>query len=107
MEEFGYKPEVAESGRAAVKIVQDHQIDLVLMDLRMPDMDGIEATQAIREWEAKSMPQGRKRTRIVALTADAVKSDSERCMKLGMDGYLTKPIAPDQIVRVIKSLFTS
>jgi len=105
IEEMGYKPEVVDSGREAVKAVKDHQVDLVLMDLRMPDMDGIEATQVIREWEGKSLPEGRKRTRIVALTADAVKSDSERCMQMGMDGYLTKPIDPDQIVRVIRQLF--
>lgn len=106
IEEMGYKPEVVESGRAAVNAVKDHQIDLILMDLRMPDMDGIEATQAIREWERTNPVEGRKRTRIVALTADAVKSDSERCMQMGMDGYLTKPIDPDQILRVIKQLFS-
>jgi PAS domain S-box-containing protein len=104
IEEMGYKPEVVDGGKDAVKAVKDHQVDLILMDLRMPDMDGIEATQVIREWE-KTMPEGRKRTRIVALTADAVKSDSERCMAMGMDGYLTKPVDPDQIVRIIRQLF--
>jgi PAS domain S-box-containing protein len=106
IEEMGYKPEVVESGRAALNAVKDHPIDLILMDLRMPDMDGIEATQAIREWERTNKAAGRPRTRIVALTADAVKSDSERCMQMGMDGYLTKPIDPDQILRVIKQLFS-
>jgi CheY-like chemotaxis protein len=68
----------------------------------------LEATHAIRDWDGRTRaPAGRPlHARIVALTADAVKSDSERCKQMGMDGYLTKPIDPDQILRVIKQLFS-
>jgi two-component system, sensor histidine kinase and response regulator len=75
------------------------------MDLRMPGMDGIEATKAIRAWEREHLPEGRKPVRIVALTADALKSASERCLEIGMDDYLTKPVEPDQIARIIDRFF--
>ncbi|HNX04999.1 MAG TPA: ATP-binding protein [Opitutales bacterium] len=106
IEELGYSAEIVSDGDKAVAAVIDHQVDLVLMDLRMPGMDGLQATQAIRKWEAQSLPPGRRPARIVALTADAVKSDSEKCMAMGMDGYLTKPVDPDQIDRVIHQLFS-
>jgi CheY-like chemotaxis protein len=105
IEELGYDPKVVSNGAEALHAVMDRQIDLVLMDIRMPGMDGIEATEAIREWEQNYMPEGRRPVRIVALTADAVKSDAERCIAIGMDDYLTKPVDPDQIERVIHRLF--
>ncbi|MBN1402902.1 MAG: PAS domain S-box protein [Opitutales bacterium] len=105
MEELGYEPSLVADGYQALAAVQAAQVDLILMDIRMPGMDGMEATKAIREWEAACLPKGRKPVRIVALTADAVKSDSERCIALGMDDYLTKPVDPDQIERVIHRLF--
>ncbi|HWY08476.1 MAG TPA: response regulator [Candidatus Acidoferrales bacterium] len=67
--------------------------DLVLMDVQMPEMDGIEATARIREKEKLS--GGRQR--VVALTAHAMKGDEERCLAAGMDGYLTKPIRPEEL----------
>jgi PAS domain S-box-containing protein len=105
IEDLGYSSEVVSSGENAVKAVKNHQVDLVLMDLRMPGMDGIEATKAIRAWEKESLPEGRREARIVALTADALKSDSERCLEMGMDDYLTKPVDPDQIGRIIARFF--
>jgi signal transduction histidine kinase/CheY-like chemotaxis protein len=105
IEDMGYKAQIVSDGAEAVEAVKKAQVDLVLMDLRMPGMDGMEATQAIRRWEKESLPEGRRPCRIVALTADAVKSDSEKCRAMGMDGYLTKPVDPDQIDRVIRQLF--
>ncbi len=103
--ELGYTAKVVSNGAEALHAVMDEQVDLVLMDIRMPGMDGIEATQAIREWEARYMPKERRPVRIVALTADAVKSDSEKCLAIGMDDYLCKPVDPDQIEAVIHRLF--
>ena len=75
-------------GRAAVRAVVEGSFDVVLMDLQMPEMDGFEATTAIRGAE-----QGTGRhLRIVALTAHAMKDDRDKCLEAGMDDYLTKPI---------------
>jgi PAS domain S-box-containing protein len=105
IEEMGYRCEVVSDGSEALEAVKKAQVDLILMDLRMPGMDGMEATIAIRKWEKEHLPEGRRPCRIVALTADAVKSDSEKCAAVGMDGYLSKPVDPDQIDRVIRQLF--
>jgi len=87
----------ATNGREALDLLQHHQPDLVLMDIQMPEMDGFEATAAIREREKKEgghLP-------IVALTAHALKGDGERCLAGGMDGYLTKPIQIQDLDRVL------
>ncbi len=79
------------SGEAAVKAMQTDTFDIVLTDIHMPGMDGIEATQAIRANETAS---GRPRTPIVALTADALETGKRACKDAGMDGFLTKPVDP-------------
>jgi CheY-like chemotaxis protein len=86
----GHDVLVAQNGREAMTLLEDQMFDVVLMDLQMPVMGGIEATEAIREREHGS---GRH-TRIVAMTAHAMNSDRERCLQAGMDGYLAKPIDP-------------
>ena len=73
-------------------------IDLILMDLQMPVLDGYAATQAIRQWEAA---QGRARCPIIALTADAFEEDRQRCLASGMDDFLTKPVALDTLASVL------
>jgi two-component system sensor histidine kinase/response regulator len=87
LERLGYRADVVANGREAVEAVGRSRYDLVLMDCQMPEMDGFEATQAIRQSE----PPGR-RLPILALTADATAQGREQCMGSGMDDYVTKPI---------------
>jgi two-component system sensor histidine kinase/response regulator len=71
--------------------------DLVLMDVQMPDMDGLEATRAIREWEREASTH----LPIIALTAHALQGDVERCLTAGMDGYVSKPMNPEDLYAAI------
>jgi PAS domain S-box-containing protein len=86
----GHLVTVVSNGREALAAIEHGAFDLVLMDVQMPDMDGFEATAAIREWERESGGH----IRIVAMTAHAMNGDRERCLAAGMDGYLSKPIDP-------------
>ncbi len=88
LERRGHSAILAGTGREAVDAFMRGQFDLVLMDVQMPDMDGLEATEEIRTYENKTGT----RTPIVALTAHALKGDRERCLAAGMDGYINKPI---------------
>ncbi len=94
----GHHVTVVGSGRAAVAAVEREVFDLVLMDVQMPDMGGIEATQAIRERERQ---QG-GHVRVVAMTAHAMAGDRERCLAAGMDGYLAKPIDRHRLIAVVE-----
>jgi CheY-like chemotaxis protein len=88
---------VAHDGREALAILESEPVDLVLMDVQMPDVDGFQATAAIREREKTSgshLP-------IVALTAHALKGDKERCLENGMDAYLSKPIRAQDLDRAL------
>ena len=88
---LGLETLLAENGEQGVEMFRhDDAIDLVLMDLHMPVMDGYEATQMIRQWERE---RGRSPRPIVALTADAFDAERERCQAVGMDDFLTKPIS--------------
>ena len=99
LEKRGHTVTVAENGREALRILEDEQFDLVLMDVQMPEMDGFEATAAIRNAENAS---GR-RLRVIAMTAHAVKGDRERCFAAGMDGYVSKPIRANELIEVVES----
>jgi CheY-like chemotaxis protein len=83
----GHRVTLAQSGRQAVDLWDREPFDLILMDMQMPEMDGIEAAQRIREREACRGG----RTPIVAVTANAMAEDRDRCLAAGMDGYLSKP----------------
>jgi len=84
---LGHRADVADDGGEAVALVEKCEYDLVLMDLQMPRMDGIKATQAIR-----ALPGPKAKTIIVAMTANAMAGDREACLAAGMDDYLAKPI---------------
>jgi PAS domain S-box-containing protein len=95
LEREGHTVTVANNGLEAVNALDNDNFDVVLMDMQMPVMDGFEATAAIRQREKTSD----KRTRIIALTAHAVKGYREQCLSAGMDGYITKPIRPEELYR--------
>jgi signal transduction histidine kinase/CheY-like chemotaxis protein len=97
----GHSVAVAGNGRAAVDKFDSEAFDLVLMDVQMPEMDGLEATAIIRQREAAA---GSRRTPIIALTAHAMNGDRERCVAAGMDGYVSKPIDPQELYRTIQAL---
>ena len=88
LKKLGCQVTVAENGRQAVAHWETKDFDLTLMDVQMPEMDGFEATAAIRELEAKAD----KKALIIAMTAHAMKGDRERCLAAGMDDYLSKPV---------------
>lgn len=88
----------AVNGHEAIAAVQNQRFLAILMDVRMPEMDGFEATRHIREWEAGKG----YRTPIIAVTASAIKGDRERCLEAGMDDYLTKPILQKDLYTVLK-----
>jgi len=88
LEKAGHAVTVANNGKEAVDQVAVREFDLILMDISMPEMDGLEATQEIRRNESDS----RRRLPIVALTANAMVGDRERCLAAGMDHYVTKPV---------------
>jgi two-component system, sensor histidine kinase and response regulator len=99
----GHAVSIVENGRQALEAVEHGSFDVVLMDVQMPEMDGFEATRAIRAREAGT---GRH-LRIVAMTAHAMAGDRDRCFAAGMDGYLSKPIDPAMLRTVVESEVTS
>jgi signal transduction histidine kinase/DNA-binding response OmpR family regulator/HPt (histidine-containing phosphotransfer) domain-containing protein len=94
----GHHVTVAEDGREALARLDQETFDIVLMDLQMPVMGGLDATAAIRASERATG----KHVRIVAMTAHAMNSDRERCLAVGMDGYLSKPIDPAMLFTVVE-----
>ena len=99
----GHDVTVANNGREAVAAVETGTFDMVLMDVQMPDMDGLEATAIIRRSEAA---RGDGRLPIIAMTAHALAGDRERCIDAGMDGYTSKPINADELFAAIRGLAT-
>jgi two-component system, cell cycle response regulator len=94
---FGYSPMLALGGAEAVRRARQRPPDLILMDLQMPEMDGHEASAAIRG------EPGLEGCRIVAVTAFAMVGDRERILAAGFDGYISKPIAPESFVAQVES----
>ena len=97
---FGYTSESASTGAEALEKYHCKAFDLILMDIQMPEMDGYEATQAIRKIERKHKS---KEVPIIALTANAMKQDSDKCKEAGMNGFLSKPFHKAEFEKVLKS----
>jgi len=98
--------DIVGDGLAALTAVERRSYDAVLMDSQMPNMDGLEAACRIREREAAA-PAERKRLPIIAVTADALPGDRERCLEAGMDGYVSKPLRAEDLFRAIRQAVSS
>ncbi len=92
-----YKVDIVENGKEAIEIIKNNNYDVILMDIKMPIMDGEDATKEIRKIEFKKG----KHTPIIALTAYALKGDSERFLKSGMDYYLSKPVYIEELHDIV------
>ena len=97
LKSIGLTVDVAENGLEAIKLLEEHHYDLVLMDCHMPEMDGYEATTMIRRNEEGSD----EHIPIVALTANAMSGDREKCLQIGMDDYLSKPLKKDLLYKTL------
>jgi CheY-like chemotaxis protein len=97
LQQMGYRADVASNGIEAIECCARQPYDVVLMDVQMPEMDGLEATRRIvARW-----PESAQRPRIVAMTANAMQGDREECLAAGMDDYVTKPIRVDALVQTL------
>ena len=98
LSDAGFQVDVADNGAIALRMAQVGHYDIILMDMQMPEMDGVEATRAIR-----AMPEYREASAlpIVAMTANAMSADRERCLEAGMNDFVTKPIEPEELWRAL------
>jgi CheY-like chemotaxis protein/anti-sigma regulatory factor (Ser/Thr protein kinase) len=92
LEQMGYRADVASNGIEAVESIERQKYDVILMDVQMPEMDGLDATREIRKLLNATQPH------IIAMTANAMEGDREACLEAGMDGYISKPIRVNELV---------
>jgi CheY-like chemotaxis protein len=96
LEKMGYKADLAQDGLQVLEALGNQPYDLILMDVQMPELDGLEVTRRIRA----ALPED-SRPRIVAMTASALPADREACRQAGMDDYLAKPIKVEELVAIL------
>lgn len=94
--------DIAENGKQALELQEKNPYDVILMDVQMPEMDGYTTTREIRKREA-----GKKHSSILALTANALVGDREKCLEAGMDDYLAKPVDLDRLEGLLKKYLAS
>ena len=104
LQSIGYQPDLAGNGREALDALDKKPYDLIFMDVMMPEMDGLEATRAIRERQKDGVanPNYQSRIIIIAMTAQAMQGDREKCLAAGMDDYLSKPILPKDVRAMVE-----
>ncbi|HZY43883.1 MAG TPA: response regulator, partial [Anaerolineae bacterium] len=96
LEQMGYRADVAGNGLEAIEAVERQTYDVILMDVQMPELDGLDATREIRKLKVAAQP------RIVAMTANAMQGDREMCLAAGMDDYISKPIHIEELVSALQ-----
>jgi CheY-like chemotaxis protein len=97
LEQSGYRADIAANGKETLESVARQSYDVILMDVQMPEMDGLEATrQILARW-----PDKKNRPCIIAMTADALESDREMCLAVGMDDYVAKPIRVPELMEAL------
>jgi CheY-like chemotaxis protein len=97
---MGYRADLAANGLEAIQAVERQRYDVILMDVQMPEMDGLEATRRIcAGWPRAKRPQ------IIAMTANAMQGDRELCLEAGMNDYLSKPIRVEELVAALERVF--
>ncbi|MCP4699312.1 MAG: response regulator [Gammaproteobacteria bacterium] len=106
LDEMGHRVTIAENGSEALQQLAQTVFDLVLMDVQMPVMDGISATREIRRQEAQGGSFGQSRLPIIAMTAHAMQGDRERCLEIGMDDYVTKPISLPALQNALNNIIS-
>jgi CheY-like chemotaxis protein len=99
IEKFGFKADSAANGKEAIKALESFKYDIVLMDIQMPEMDGLEATRKIRDPGSSVLDHNIK---IIAMTAHAMQGDRDRCINAGMNDYTNKPIRPQELLDAIE-----
>ena len=96
-DEIDDRADLAADGREAIQSLERQHYDVILMDVQMPEMDGLEATRQIcARWPREQRP------RIIAMTANAMQGDREMCLEAGMDDYVSKPIRVDELIEALK-----
>ena len=100
LEKHGITWSVADDGQQALELLEAKTFDVMLMDVEMPEMDGLDATESIRDAKADTGAH----VPIIAMTAHAMKGDRERCLEAGMDDYIAKPIRGEHLIEVLRKV---
>jgi CheY-like chemotaxis protein len=95
LEQMGYRTDIASNGVEAVESIERQSYDVILMDVQMPEMDGLDATRSIRNLSTVTQPH------IIAMTANAMEGDREMCLAAGMNDYISKPIRVNELVEAL------
>jgi signal transduction histidine kinase len=103
LKKMGHRMEIADDGKIAFEMHKKNRYDVILMDIQMPVMDGFESTRLIREWEEKMGFE--KPVSIIAMTANAMKEDREKCLNAGMDNYISKPFKAVELSILLDDVF--
>ena len=101
LRKLGYSVDIVNNGKEAVESICNFPYDLILMDIQMPEMDGMEATKAIRSLSPNEFGS-KSETPIIALTANAMKGDERICLEAGMTDYLPKPLQREQLIAILQ-----